>query len=858
MPLLDTWDPQTGTVHAAVLPILAAAARLGLDRRPWSLCELRLAESDVERLESWLRDLRPGAAAQLLREDRTHPGEILPRAAQCGLVVLIVVSERARRSCVGHQVWPALAGVPFVAQETRQLLLGDVGQPTSALRGAIELAVAWCRLRNALHDDEGHRWYRTVRLQYGYSEPALVVGLAQRLYGPQELYLEPVLSGGMVTVFDTLRRVHQRHLSPAVARAQLSESPWILPAWIDRVVAAAVNLAFVAALDGTPDEDEAVGTARLLAEPVLVWEGPAPRFRSSAEVGVTTTDQPRLTLLIQGEPKLHWLRQPDGAYAPFGREQDVELPPSPAVTATLVTRDGSIVGEQTLELWDDEAPVVGYALGGTQVPIGELRAGQGTALLLPETGVTVVPTGDPAARIATRVAHRYSRLPLGLTVRAETELVLELRATPVTRRSSRLGVSELTLEVMRSGAWQCATEGSSHEARDLRSLPWRVLVPPQDVDVLGSPPTVSLLAGPHWIEQRRSRPRGIGPVPGVGEWLEAVVDRPFNYQAKRGDPRQWVRAGRIVDHGRLRGAKLSAGRRIELELTEDVADHATDFLKGTEVVVLETSGGLVSGQLHDAGREGATYVLDHDVVRPRAVLLRYGTARLGAYWWQGWFEGLDALEPRRQATLADAIWGMRLPLLLDPISAALRAAVARAPEAFLGAWLRPAPELGVTTIEGATWTLLLRSLLFEGDAASLLRAVESRASRVQGALGDPDAATSVLRLGAVHPRLGRALLRGILTEAPAGQRRGLLRNCRQRAIGLADGAELDESALRLSHETLQANFESPPGVDPAYARRRIEAVARGERIGDWPGTHAVLRASTAQQLALSTALQDLV
>ena len=683
------------STDAGANAMLDRARVLGLRGRAWSIAELRLTEPDYERACRWLAALEPRKAREL-RE-----------STALGLMLLVVASETARRRARSGGVWPVFTQLRM-RRETADVLLDANGTPTLTVRQAVGKAAFRCGLRVALNS--GQPWYSTVVLQYGLSLPGLTEMLprwaAQGLPDSvMPLFDGPEHSDEFRKTWSALRSLADP-TSLDEARAVLESSPWVLGAWVERLLELGTALApSTTTLDDTVTRIEPV-------EPVLracvLWSEARPRLSlelAPALCEPSLTDD-RYRVIVDGKPCARYVRhERSGAHRPTRERLDVDCP-AQSLRVVLVDRTGEVALEQDVEVWAEDSLACTYAQSGHLLSANESVPARG--VLVFEAGAVVTP-GRPRGAVqrfgdrqaleldgtsvrlewpdgstwsGTRGERRAAVLrgePLdpsvelnGLARVGSPEPLLKVSAPgwrlegprqlvgPVSPSSSpRLSLAvqranrdrarmECTLPLegatfRRDGTWQ--VPGTRVEMREIRTLAWRILSP--------APPRGSavVLAGAHVVDRITELARASrlsGHALGLGEPL-AWVDSAHLYAADV-EPRPLV--SEVVDHGLLDDCIVD-GTFSQLRFSDTLEPEGAR-------VVAWTPDGVVSVQ--DIAAEDDTWLVDLGA-RPIALVVGFGTARLAAWWREGWAGALAQVSETDAEEIARFVRIARLPIL---------------------------------------------------------------------------------------------------------------------------------------------------------------------------------------------------
>ena len=332
-------------------------------QKPWSLCELGLNAGEFSALQEWARTQK--SSTLKLDNVRVTVGDrSLPRAAVEGLLLALLASEIGRREASEGQIWSSLQRDVFSPDIA--VLLFSGGQPTPALRHAIELACVEFDLRHVFGRSGLQNWMDSIYLQFGFTQRGLRrlplwLGGSGQPQAVRILLTDPAQrSDSFLALWNTLKRLRASKISPNAAPGELSGCPWVLPEWTQEVIAQA-SRRDAAARQASPG---------WFSPPRFRWDGEKPEFELTCD-GFSLLDlDPKIDAFdvkIDGTWKTRMVRQSDGRYSAvnvirFALDR-------PEVTATLHRRDGTLIDSETFTLWDEEEDVTIFRIvEGTRVP----------------------------------------------------------------------------------------------------------------------------------------------------------------------------------------------------------------------------------------------------------------------------------------------------------------------------------------------------------------------------------------------------------------------------------------------------------------------------------------------------------
>ncbi|MEI6715406.1 MAG: hypothetical protein WCO60_16740 [Verrucomicrobiota bacterium] len=287
-----------------------AWARLILSRRPqssalWSLCEIRLTESEFQLLKNWLKNLSLREFEALCAN--TIGASISRGSAAIGLVLFLLEAETARREASEGAIWPFVRNLPW-SEAIAALLFTSQGTATLLHRSLLQEAAQTFNLRHVFGREGIHNWIDSLYLQFGFTKRGALNRLGNWLNSSQRpLSVQFLLEGELASaefklLWDTLDSVsYGRSYSSAAARL-LGTSPWILPEWTQGLLENAKRV----------DRSASVTTEEACSDPVLVrsvslvriTEGLSQGYRFKVELAnlnILDLEQPGYQLLWNDE-----------------------------------------------------------------------------------------------------------------------------------------------------------------------------------------------------------------------------------------------------------------------------------------------------------------------------------------------------------------------------------------------------------------------------------------------------------------------------------------------------------------------------------------------------------------------------
>jgi hypothetical protein len=350
--VLDTCSPASVTfIEDAAVKLLARAEALGC--RVWSLIELSLTESDIERLRTWGR-----VGTIDFRRLGARGTDAL------GLVFTGYCMEIARRDATEGEMWPQVYA--SLGPVLRALLFVKSGWPRPRVRDAMERACRRFRLRHVFGSEGAQAWLRTVYLQFGITDagwkrlPWWLSGHSFPIAVYDLLREESAVhSESFAELWHALQEFRWGALTRTEARTALADNPWISGVGVDRALDFAASHREVERTDEAPvPENES-----LLAAPRLSWRGDEPCFEINLVrhlPGWMTA--PRYVLALGSIARLQVYRNDEGEYEIDGGPV-VLAPEGSAIVVDLLENGVSVLREPyTLEFYAAEEEIAAFDL----------------------------------------------------------------------------------------------------------------------------------------------------------------------------------------------------------------------------------------------------------------------------------------------------------------------------------------------------------------------------------------------------------------------------------------------------------------------------------------------------------------
>ena len=305
-----------------------------------SLCELRFdEEKDYAWLTDWAKKLMPERVNLL--------------GWYCGVLMMALFAEVARRNAKEGSLWSVLHGQ--FNERTRRHLFDANQQPRQELKDLLVEAASQLGLRHVFGMADAQCWYDSIFLQFGFTitgarehMPEWLVGV-NRTKSINLLLEDPGIgSRSFRRLWESMRYYRKDLIPEAQLRKQLSDSPWVLPSWVDEIVMLARRPG-----PADPDEHEDEQEIPLLENCHIEWYPPKLPFLACqvSNLAPLSLTFPSYRMRLRGETVASIFRQPDGEYRVDRPE--VRLPCDlPVLAVTLMDPGGQIHATQTINAWN--------------------------------------------------------------------------------------------------------------------------------------------------------------------------------------------------------------------------------------------------------------------------------------------------------------------------------------------------------------------------------------------------------------------------------------------------------------------------------------------------------------------------
>ncbi|WP_417385358.1 hypothetical protein [Gimesia sp.] len=314
---------------------------------PRSLCELRLSKSEYDNLCLWAKE-------------RLTRSMIRLSGWRAGAIILILITEVARREAIGHRLWPIVA--EKFSDDVRRLLFPN-NHPSADLKQWIQQAVRHLNLRHVFDDDEKQGWYITTHLQFGIAAHGFRARLPEWLCGQytpdsvRRLLIGDLASESFQDLWQALRFYRRDWIAEEELRLIIEKSPWVLAEWQDDLVRLAREKLHLIDFEEGSESDE-LPTPDLVQDVEVEWEyDVGPKFKCKlADLEQLELIAPHYHLMVDETALLSLFRQHDGTYRADSNQ--VEFSASvPLVYLNLIDPVGEVHHSQLVHLWDSSADV---------------------------------------------------------------------------------------------------------------------------------------------------------------------------------------------------------------------------------------------------------------------------------------------------------------------------------------------------------------------------------------------------------------------------------------------------------------------------------------------------------------------
>src|SRR5262245_26005862 len=361
--------PGTTTVENAAQVILARAKEKGFLRCPWSLTELCPTDYDYIWLRVWVKLLDENTINIYLNSNRrfTWSGSEYPFQAALGLVVLLWISENARRNAIKGGLWE---GVPqdALAHEASRMLFTQ-GNPSPALKEALEITARRFKLRHVFGLEGTQQWIDTIFLQFGFTrrdmDSRLLLWLEGQTptYAVRQLLDEQTGSELFRELWETLTHYRRGDVTKEYALIRLGGNPWIFPDWLEDILQIATT-PVERRKEATSDPGAEIPFS-CLTEPILHWEPPKAPYFACRLIGLNSLglSEDTYDIEVDGRIRAQIHKQPSGDYKiSGGGEIRFPLGASRGVVRMVSHDGGELALTEEIELWRSSEEVTVFQL----------------------------------------------------------------------------------------------------------------------------------------------------------------------------------------------------------------------------------------------------------------------------------------------------------------------------------------------------------------------------------------------------------------------------------------------------------------------------------------------------------------
>lgn len=365
------------TLQDAVAAIIERSEDLHLRDRRWSLAELQLDNDDYTWLCNWALNLS-GRTAKLWLEERPwftlHVGQReCTYSTALGILLLLFAEENARRRATEGNLWSNFQEGHF--HKSTYHILYTAGQPTRIHKDALERGARWLNLRHVFGEEGLQNWFDTVYLQFGFTNRGFHRRLPEWLIGQgrtqaiQHLLDGPMHSESFRILWHALRDFRRKNLRTEQLKSRLANNPWILPEWIEDLLAQAAARIEIGAGAETDILDRRDEIISFLTDPILRWNSPdTPQFVSYVtNIAQFELTEPTYYLMINGRVCTQLQRSDDGIYS-FYPSDEIELPTTlPILVTTLISSGGQVIASYPISLWDTNDDITVFRATGKRM-----------------------------------------------------------------------------------------------------------------------------------------------------------------------------------------------------------------------------------------------------------------------------------------------------------------------------------------------------------------------------------------------------------------------------------------------------------------------------------------------------------
>ncbi|BAP56347.1 hypothetical protein THII_2050 [Thioploca ingrica] len=390
---------------------------------PWSLAELQISEDDYQHLCEWVNQLENRTLDYWFRSYQSVQIDDIKffRPAAIGFILLLLTSETVRREAKGKELWAVVRRKFSIPAES---VLFASRQPSQSFKNLIEKTTREFNLRHVFGIEGLHNWFDSIYLQIGFTQSGFKTHLPewlcrqgqplaiQYLLGEKDKNLQ---SESFRKLWSTLRNFRYQHITKIKLRQELSQSPWILPNWIDELIQCATKKLELSdrtlqnPVTTSSNLVEELPQISFLTTPRLRWQPLNPpefvcELQNLVELGEDEYD-----IFLGNHFADRLIRQEDGSYL---HESELVLKQSQSaeVSAILKNAAGDVVESVLLQLWchDEDLNLFDLQTGQRIQNLSKLSPNKSYALLVADD-LTVEPEPNCWCQLADKKLYYLAK-----------------------------------------------------------------------------------------------------------------------------------------------------------------------------------------------------------------------------------------------------------------------------------------------------------------------------------------------------------------------------------------------------------------------------------------------------------------
>jgi Bacterial RNA polymerase, alpha chain C terminal domain len=435
---------------------------------PWSMSELRLNQTDRERLLAWGQQAEWDFRADFGNYE-TKGGEKVRKRTALGLAFVLFASEAVRRFGGSASIWPAIEMA--MGESQQKLFMVRAGTPKLTVRDGVESACRTFGLRHGFEDVSHEVWVRTAGLQLGLqcyqlrrlgamlAEPANEQPLSIQLLLDTE---GPNASSTFRASWKLLQDTRSGIATPEVALERFTADSWLSPFPADELLAQCLGARSM--YGGAAEETLAKQNEpyQYFASPVLRWESGeayleyslnelAPPWRESAAL-ILFCDDPfrKERVAIEND---RWQLAGGPVRVPLSQRVDAGF------RFKLMQGKEEVFADWMYSGPPSGTPFTFFRATGVMVPVADDVPVGEEVVLLHDSQVRVVGLeASPVFRVVLRGGYILTRLPAGAVVHVQLVDATGgmLWSLPVVDKTM-LDEAELSV-LVRGGKWGAAVD----------------------------------------------------------------------------------------------------------------------------------------------------------------------------------------------------------------------------------------------------------------------------------------------------------------------------------------------------------------------------------------------------------------